>query len=194
MISVKANTHYRQGWLAFPGLFVRAIRFYFPFEDGRLLNKPGLEHWFVLVDSNPSGEDVSESYRMCYPSLSLTYFTRYTIISARTQGMLNKDLSYNGVYLRDSFFDHLAKLKWVPAKFRWANYASRVINSMDSPILLFDESYLSGVARNWCSAFVSFLSDGHIIVSVSYHVSVGDHYGSFYLGQMDLSSFDLLKS
>jgi hypothetical protein len=193
MISVKANIHYRQGWLAFPSIFVRAIRFYFPFEDGRLLNKPGLEHWFALVDTNPCREDVSEYDRMHYPSLSSIDFTRYTIIPARTQGMLNKDLSYNGVYLRDSLFDRLAKLKWVPAKFRWANYASRVINSMDSPILLFDESYLSGVAQNWCSAFVSFLSDGCIVVSVSYHMSVGDHYGSFYLGEMDLRSFDLLK-
>ena len=183
MISVKSSFYSGDKWLAFPGFLCSLFTLIGQPPIPLLINKPGLEHWFLVVENNSVNEVFSYYGREKYPLLSKIQFRRYTVFSANTQGKLKRKLNFRGVYLRSSDYDGLDKLRWVSAKFRWS--IGGFIKFMESPILLFDSSCVDNLIQDWCSSFISFLSFGYVSINVS--------YSSFYLGKVPFRFCDLLE-
>ncbi len=183
VISCQIADNYPYGWFAFPNSFIYGQGLFGPFRLH--INRPGIRHWLASVDSTYLIEGLSRRAWLGYRSLSLRDFERYKVIPARTQGDLNKKLyglPGRRVYHRSEHGDRLSDLRWVSASFCWGEGIDYVA-SMSSPILLFDRSRLSGVAHNWCSAFLSLISSGVVEVSV--------YYGFFHVGKVSLGFSDL---
>jgi len=184
MISIKSSFYSKDKWLAFPGFLVSFNRLSLPMNFF-LSNRPGLEHCFSVVETSFSIENLSFRFDLSYPLLSDIQFERYTIISARTQGKLNKKLSWLGLYNRSSYVDSLDNLKWISADYHWASSSDKFVKFIDSPILLFDSSRVRNLIWDWCSAFISFLSFGCLNIVVS--------HGSFHLGRVEFRFSNLLR-
>jgi len=182
MISIKSSFYSKDKWLAFPGFLVSFARLNTPIHFST--NRPDLEHCFAVIETSSSRENLSFRSEISYPLLSDIQFGRYTIISARTQGKLNRKLTWLGLYNRSSYLDSLDNLKWVSANYNWSRHKV-AINSIESPILIFDSSCINNLIWDWCSAFISFLAFGFLSISVS--------YGHFSLGKITLKFCDLLK-
>jgi hypothetical protein len=182
MISVRSSFYNQDKWLAFPGFLVSLVGLSNQFSIKFFVNRPGLEHWFLVIKTNSPNENLFRYGQRKFASLSGIHFGRYTIISARTQGKLNRKLNPRGVYERSSYLNNLNNLKWVSVNYCWTS--NEIIKFMESPILLFDSSRLSNLALDWCSAFISFLSFGFLNINVS--------YGSFSLGKVLFRFCDLL--
>jgi len=194
MISLKVGLYFEDHWLAFPGFLISLRRIpkpnssYVGFLKDRikfLVNKPDIEHCFVLKEDYCDISNLIRYFERRCDFLFENQFKKYTIICVGTQEKLNKRLNDSGVYSRSKYPDGLDDLEWVSSKYDFAS--NEVINFMESPILLFGStSYSGNVARNWCSAFVSFLSFGSLNISV--------YYEPFYLGRIGLRFCDLLES
>jgi len=183
MISVKSSYYSKNKWLAFPGFLVSFARLNVPIDF--LVNRPDLEHCFSVIETNFPNENLYSRSEINYPILSDIQFERYTIISARTQGRLNRKLSWLGLYGRSSYLDRLNNLKWVSAGYHWESYINKTVKFMDSPILIFDSSSVNNLIWDWCSAFISFLSSGSLSTLVSYR--------SFSLGKIEFRFNNLVK-
>jgi len=186
MISIKSSSYSKSKWLAFPGFLIsfKELNTYgIPIDF--LSNRPGLEYCSALLETNFPNENLSRSYEIDYPILSDIQFERYTIIAARTQGKLNRKLSWLGRYIRSSYTDSLSNLKWISAEYHWSNRSDKIIEFIDSPILLFDSSTVNNLIWDWCSAFISFLNFGCLNILVSYR--------SFSLGQIQFRFSDSME-
>ena len=183
MISIKSNFYSKDKWLTFPGFLVSFARLNTPIDFS--INRPDLEHCFAVIETSCPSENLSFRSELNYPLLSDIQFGRHTIISARTQGKLNRKLSWLGVYNRSTYLDSLDNLKWTSAEYHWADYSNKIIKSIDSPILLFDSSRVNNIIWDWCSAFISFLNYGCLNIFVSHR--------SFSLGQIELRFSDLVN-
>jgi hypothetical protein len=186
MISIKSSFRYQDKWLSFPGFLVslNGLNIYrLPIDF--LANRPDLEYCCALVETNSPNENLSRRCEIDYLILSDIQFSRYTIIAARTQGKLNKKLSWLGNYGRSSYTDSLSNLKWISAEYHWANRSNKIVKSIDSPILLFDSSRVDNLIWDWCSAFISFLNSGCLNIFVSHR--------SFSLGQIEFRFSDLVN-
>ena len=183
MISVKSSSYVQDKWIAFPGFLCSLYMLFNRPSVPLLVNKPGLEYYFAVVETNSPSENLSHCCKRKYPVLSGIHLGRYTIISAATQGKLNRKLNWLGLYKRSFSSDKLSNLKWVSAKFHWSGHG--IINSMESPILLFDSSCVDNLVRDWCFAFISFLASGFLIMNILYN--------SFCLGKAKLKLCDLLE-
>ena len=183
MISIKSSFYSKNKWLAFPGFLVSFARLTIPIDFS--INRPDLEHCFAVIETSSPGENLSFRSELSYPLLSDIQFGRYTIISARTQGKLNRKLSWLGVYNRSTYLDSLDNLKWITAEYHWANRSNKTINFIDSPILLFDSSSVNNLIWDWCSAFISFLNYGCLNILVFHR--------SFSLGQIEFRFRDLVN-
>jgi hypothetical protein len=181
--SIKRGFPTEENWVAFPGVLFSLVSLRTQFPNELSVNRPGLEHWFLLIRNSSLNENLSRYSRLKYLALSDINFRRYTIISVRSQGMMNRKLNRCGVYNRSDCADILNNLSWVSAEYHWAGYG--VINSMESPILLFDSNFFGHLDRNWCSAFISFLSSGFLTISISYK--------PFSLGKIAFRLCDLLE-
>lgn len=186
MVSVKSSFWDSDKWLAFPGFSILFVEFLDKSPIRFLVNKPGLEYSFAVLDTKCPEGDLARRSRLAYPLLSDFQFGRYTIISVGEQRKVKRRLNSCGVYIRSNYLDRLDDLRWASAGYRWANYIDKVVDSMESPILIFDSNRVNDIIGYWCSAFVSFLSFGFIKVSVS--------YGSFSLGEVPFKCCDLLEN
>jgi len=186
MISIKSSSYSKNKWLAFPGFLVsfEKLNIYrLPIDF--LADRPALEHCYSLLETSSPSENLSRCYEIDYPMLSDIQLGRYTIIAARTQGKLNRKLSWLGGYSRSSYTDSLRNLKWTSAEYHWADCSNKIIKSINSPILLFDSSGVNNLIWDWCSAFISFLNYGCLNIFVSHR--------SFSLGQIEFRFRDLVN-
>jgi len=186
MISIKSSSRCQDKWLSFPGFLVSFDRlniYRLPIDF--LANRPDLEYCCALVETNSPTENLSCRYEIDYLILSDIQFSRYTIIAAKTQGKLNRKLSWLGRYSRSSYTDSLSNLKWLSAEYYWEDLSNKIINSIASPTLLFDSSVVNNLIWDWCSAFISFLNFGCLKIFVSHR--------SFSLGQIEFRFGDLVN-
>ena len=174
MVSVKSTAYDEYKWSAFPGFLVSLVELFGRIPIRFYRNRPNIKPSFSVLETISSRDGLFHNYGLRYYLLSVTELKRYSVIPFGTQRELNKKLNGCSVYIRSSCSDILGNPKWVSAKYQWKWTSLRVIDFMESPILLFDCYCFSNIAEVWCSGFVSFLRFGFL--------GADSLYRTFYLG------------
>jgi len=184
MISIKSSYRYNIDLASFPDILINFYRIN-NLSLGTvgikiLSNKPDVDYWLLFAGKEIPLEDMLDYFNYSAYMDMDRLFMMYTIIPVRDRRTLKRKMS-GSVYYRSNYNDSLHSLKWVSAKYVCAG--TNQILFIQSPILLFDNSFSPFFIDNWVSAFVSLLSVGALDVVVN--------YAYFCLGTFKLSPCDL---
>ena len=138
-------------------------------------NKPNLQHWVLVADSNMRAEELAQLTEPSYLIESYFRFRNYSIIGARSYEALRNKSRFAEEYIRSEKEDRLFNLRWTSSKMKTNGF--KEIASLSSPILLFARYRGYDILYAWASGFLSMVVNGCLRVRLSFRCfSLGDGY------------------